>query len=91
MGDWLLYQGSLVAVILVALTIMLVSSAANRRVVALLGFPFALGAIIYLLSLISPPLPGPAGNALSAVPVLLTLLAAMAFTLGRSLPAGTSP
>jgi hypothetical protein len=88
-GDWLLYQGTLVAVILVALTIMLVSSPVNRRVLVLLGFPFALGAVIYLLSLISPPLPGPAGNALSAAPVLLTLLAAMVFTLGRSLPAGT--
>ena len=87
-GDWLLYQGTLVAVILVALTFMLVGSPASRRVLALLGFPFALGAVIYLFSLISPPLPGPAGNTLSAAPVLLTLLAAMVLTLGRSLPAG---
>jgi len=90
-GHWLLYQGTLVAVILVALTIMLLNSPASRRVLALLGFPFALGAVIYLFSLISPPLPGPAGNTLSAAPVLLTLLAAMVLTLGRSLPAGTSP
>jgi hypothetical protein len=88
-GDWLLYQGTLVAVILVALTIMLVSSPVNRRVLVLLGFPFAVGAVIYVLSLISPPLPGPVGNTLSAAPVLLTLLAAMVFTLGRSLPAGS--
>jgi hypothetical protein len=38
------------------LTIMLVSSPVNRRVVALLGFPFAVGAVIYLCSLISPSL-----------------------------------
>jgi hypothetical protein len=86
-GDWLLYQGTLVAVILAAITIMLLSSPVSRRVLALLGFPFALGAVIYLFSLISPPLPGPAGNTLSAAPVLLTLLAAMVFVLGRSHPA----
>ncbi len=86
-ADWLLYQGTLAAVILVAVTIMLVSSPVGRRVLALLGFPFALGAVIYLFSLISPPLPGPAGNTLSAAPVLLTLLAAMAFMLGHSDPA----
>jgi hypothetical protein len=87
-GDWLLYQGTLVAVILTALTIMLVSSPVNRRVLSLLGFPFALGAVIYLCSLISPPLPGPAGNALTATPLLLTLLAAMMLVLARNRPAG---
>lgn len=87
-GDWLLYQGTLVAVITVALTIMLVSSPVNRRVLYLLGIPFALGAVIYLCSLTNPPLPGAAGNALTAIPVLLTLLAAMALVLANSRPAG---
>lgn len=83
-GDWLLYQGTLVAVIIVALTIMLVSSPANRRVLTLLALPFALGAVIYLCSLINPPLPGSAGDALIAIPVLL---AAMALVLASSRPA----
>ena len=87
-GDWLLYQGTLVAVIIVALTIMLVSSPVNRRVLSLLGIPFALGAVIYLCSLINPPLPGAAGNALTAIPVLLTLLAAMTLVLANSHPVG---
>ena len=86
-GDWLLYQGTLVAVIIVALTIMLVSSPVNRRVLYVPGIPFALGAVIYLCSLTSPPLPGAAGNALTAIPVLLILLAAMAFVLANSRPA----
>jgi len=87
-GDWLLYQGTLAAVIVVALTIMLVNSAVNRRILALLAFPFALGAVIYLCSLISPPLPGLAGNTLSAAPVLLTLLAATVLMLESDRPAG---
>ncbi len=37
----------------------------------LLAVPFALGAVIYLCSLISPPLPAPVGNALTAIPLLL--------------------
>ncbi len=86
-GDWLLYQGTLVAVIIVALTIMLVSSPANRRVLYLLGIPFALGAVLYLFSLINPPLPGSAGNALTTIPVLLILLLAMALVLANSRPA----
>jgi hypothetical protein len=87
-GDWLLYQGTLVAVIIVALTIMLVSSPVNRRVLSLLGVPFALGAVIYLFSLINPPLPGSAGNAIISIPVLLFLLSAMAFVLANSHPVG---
>ena len=87
-GDWLLYQGTLVAVVIAALTIMLVSSPVNRRVLSLLGIPFALGAVIYLCSLINPPLPGGAGNALTAIPVLVTLLAAMALVLANSHPVG---
>jgi hypothetical protein len=78
-GDWLLYQGTLVAVIVVALTILLVSSPVNRRAVYLLGIPFALGLVIYLCSLTS--LPGPVGNAVTAVPLLVILLAAMAVPL----------
>jgi hypothetical protein len=81
-GDWLLYQGTLVAVIAAALTIMLVSSPVNRRVLSLLAVPFALGAVIYLCSLISPPPPASVGNTLVAVPLLLMLLVAMAFSLG---------
>jgi len=86
-GDWLLYQGTLVAVIIVALTIMLGSSAINRRVLSLFALPFALGAVIYLFSLINPPLPGAAGNAITSIPVLLILLTAMALVLANSRPA----
>jgi len=67
---------------------MLVSSPVNRRVLSLLAVPFALGAVIYLCSLISPPLPAPVGNTLAAVPLLLILLAAMALSLGRRPRAG---
>jgi hypothetical protein len=87
-GDWLLYQGTLVAVIAVALGIMLVSSPVNRRALFLLVVPLALGAVIYLCSLISPPPPAPVGNTLAAVPLLLILLAAMALSLGRGQRAG---
>ena len=90
-GDWLLYQGTLVAVIIVALTIMLVSSPVNRRVLYVLGIPFALGTVIYLCSLTNPPLPGAAGNALTAIPVLLILLAAMALVLANSHPSARIP
>jgi hypothetical protein len=86
-GDWLLYQGTLVAVIIVALTIMLGSSPVNRRVLSLFALPFALGAVIYLFSLINPPLPGAAGNAITSIPVLLILLTAMALVLANSRPA----
>ena len=41
-GDWLLYQGTLVAVITVALTAMLVSSPVSRRALSLFAVPFAL-------------------------------------------------
>ena len=87
-GGWLLYQGTLVAVIVVALVTVLVSSPVDRRALALLAVPFALGAVIYLCSLISPPLPGPVGNTLTAVPLLLILLAAMALSLGYRPHAG---
>jgi hypothetical protein len=87
-GDWLLYQGTLVAVIAVALVAMVVSSPVSRRALSLLAVPFALGAVIYLCSLLSPPLPAPVGNALTAVPLLLILLAAMALALGHRPHAG---
>jgi hypothetical protein len=87
-GDWLLYQGTLVAVIAVALVTMLMSSPVNRRALSLLAVPFALGAVIYLCSLISPPLLAPVGNTLTAVPLLLILLAAMALALGHRPHAG---
>jgi hypothetical protein len=87
-GDWLLYQGTLVAVIAAALATMLVSSPVSRRALLLLAVPFALGAVIYLCSLISPPLPAPVGNTLTAVPLLLILLAATALSLRRRPGAG---
>ena len=82
-GAWLLYQGTLVAIIAAALVIMLVSSPVNRRALFLLAIPFALGAGIYLCSLISPPPPASAGNALAALPLLLIFLAGMAVSLGH--------
>ena len=87
-GDWLLYQGTLVAIIAAALVIMLVSSPVNRRALFLLAIPFALGAVIYVCSLISPPPPASAGNALAALPLLLIFLAAMAVSLGHRHGAG---
>jgi hypothetical protein len=87
-GAWLLYQGTVAAVIAVALTIMLVSSPANRRALALLAVPFALGAVMYLCSLISPPLPASIGNTIAGVPLLLILLTAMALSLGHQHRAG---
>jgi hypothetical protein len=85
-GNWLLYQGTLVAVIVVALAIMLLSSPVNRRVLFLLGVPFALGAVIYLCSRVSPAPSGLAGNTLAALPLLLILLTAIAFWLLPRLP-----
>jgi hypothetical protein len=67
---------------------MLVGSPVTRRVLTLLAVPFALGAVIYLCSLISPPLPAPVGNTLAAVPLLLILLAATALSLGHGRGAG---
>lgn len=86
-GDWLLYHGTLVAVIAVALAALL-GSPVSRRVLALLAVPFALGAVIYLCSLISPPLPASLGNTLAVGPVVLILLAAMAVSLVHGRRAG---
>jgi len=49
----------------------------------LLVVPFALGTVVYLGSLITPPLPESAGNTVAAVPLLVILLAAMVLSLGR--------
>jgi hypothetical protein len=87
-GYWLLSQGTLVALIAVALMIMLVSSPVSRRALSLLAVPFALGAVIYLCSLISPPPSAPVGNALAVAPLLLILLAALAVSLGSGRHAG---
>jgi hypothetical protein len=87
-GDWLLYQGTLVALIAIALAAVLAGSPVSRRVLALLAIPFALGAVIYLCSLISPPPPASAGNALAVSPLLLFLLAAMVYWLAHGPRAG---
>lgn len=42
-GSWLLYQGTLMAVIAAALVTLLMSSPVSRRALALLAVPFALG------------------------------------------------
>jgi hypothetical protein len=87
-GAWLLYQGTLVAVIATVVVIMLVASPVSRRVLFLLAVPFALGAGIYLCSLISPPPPASVGNTLVGVPLLLIFLAAMALSLRHRRSAG---
>ena len=76
------------AVIVVVLVTMLVSSPVNRRTLSLLAVPFALGAVIYLCSLISPPPQASVGNTLATTPLLLILLAAMALSLGHRRRAG---
>lgn len=81
--DWLLYQGTLVAVAVAALTVMLAASPASRRVLYLLAVPFALGVVSYLCGLISPPLPASASNAIAVAPLLLILLAAVTVSLVR--------
>jgi hypothetical protein len=81
-GDWLLTEGTLVAVIAAVIVIMLVSSPVNRRVLVLLGVPLALESVIYACSLIQPPLPAPVGNTVAAVPLLLIVLAAVVVPLG---------
>ena len=85
---WLLYQGTLAAVIAVALMIVLASSPVGRRALVLLAVPFALGAVVYLCSLISPPLPASIGNAIAGAPLLVILLVAMALSLGHRHRAG---
>lgn len=92
LGDWLLAQGTLVALIVVVIVTMMVSSPVNRRVLILLAIPFALASVIYACSLVNPPLPAAVGNAIATAPLLLILMAAMALTMGpgRGPGAGTS-
>jgi len=88
-GDWLLYQGVFVAIVVALLLVTVMSSAVSRRVLLLLAIPFALGAVMWLCSLVGERLPGAAGNTLIAIPLLLILLAALAFPRMRTDP--TSP
>ena len=88
LGDWLLAQGTLVAVIIAVIVIMLVSSPVNRRVLILLAVPFALESVIYACSLVNPPLPAAAGNAIATLPLLVILMAAIAVSMGPHHGAG---
>lgn len=84
-GYWLVAEGTLIAIIVLALAILLVSSPVNRRLPILLAVPLALGAVMYPVSLVSPPPPAALGNAVAGLPLLLVLLAAVALsaTTGR--------
>jgi hypothetical protein len=88
LGDWLLAQGTLVALIVVVIVTMMVSSPVNRRVLILLAVPFALGSVIYACSLVNPPLPAAVGNTVATVPLLVILMAAMALSMGPKPGAG---
>jgi hypothetical protein len=92
LGDWLLAQGTLVALIVVVIVTMMVSSPVNRRILVLLAVPFALESVIYACSLVNPPLPAAVGNAVATVPLLVILMAAMALSIGpgRGAGAGTT-
>lgn len=87
-GDWLLAQGTLVALIIVVIVTMMVSSPVNRRVLILLAVPLVLESVIYARSLVNPPLPAAVGNAIATVPLLVILMAAMALSLGSGRGAG---
>jgi hypothetical protein len=92
LGDWLLYQGTMVAVIAVAL-VLVAREPVGRRVLALLAVPFAFGTVMYVISRVSPGLSGlgffpssslaTAGNSIAALPLLMFLLAGIAMTLRR--------
>jgi len=92
LGDWLLAQGTLIALIIVVIVAMLVSSPVNRRVLILLAGPFALESVIYACSLVNPPLPAAVGNAIATLPLLVILMAAIAVSIGpqRGAGAGTT-
>ncbi len=92
LGDWLLAQGTLVALIVVVIVTMMASSPVNRRVLILLAVPFALESVIYVCSLVNPPLPAAVGNAVATAPLLVILMAAIALSLGpdRGAGAGTT-
>jgi len=93
LGRWLLAQGTMLAVIAVALAILLVSSPVNRRVLILLAVPFAMDSVTYACSLVNQPLPAALGSALATLPLLLVLLAAIALSVAarRSAGAGAHP
>jgi len=91
LGDWLLAQGTLVALIVVVIVVMLVSSPVNRRVLILLAVPFALESVIYACSLVNPPLPAAVGNAIATLPLLVILLAAIAVSRWPERGAGAGP
>ena len=88
LGDWLLAQGTLVALIIVIIATMMASSPVNRRVLILLAVPFALESVIYACSLVNPPLPAPVGNAVATAPLLVILMAAIVASLGSERGAG---
>lgn len=92
LGDWLLAQGTLVALIVVIIVTMMASSPVNRRVLILLAVPFALESVIYACSLVNPPLSAAVGNAVATAPLLVILMAAMMLSLGpeRGAGAGTT-
>ena len=79
------------AVIVVVIVTMIVSSPVNRRVLILLAVPFALEAVIYACSLANPPLPAAVGNTIATVPLLVILTAAMALSTGPERGAGAGP
>ena len=92
LGDWLLAQGTLVALIVVIIVTMMASSPVSRRILILLAVPFAFESVIYACSLLNPPLPDAVGNAVATAPLLVILMAAMMLSLGpdRGAGAGTT-
>jgi hypothetical protein len=88
LGDWLLAQGTLVALIVMIIVTMMASSPVNRSVLILLAVPFALESVIYACSLVNPPLPAAVGNAVATAPLLVILMAAMLLSLGTERGAG---
>lgn len=93
LGRWLLAQGTMLAVIMAALAILLMSSPVNRRVLILLAVPYVMDAVRYACSLFSQPLPAALGSAVASLPLLLVLLAAVALSVAarRSAGAGANP
>lgn len=93
LGRWLLAKGMPLAVIVVVLAILLVSSPVNRRVLVVLAVPYAMVSVVYACSLVNQPLPAALGSALTTLPLLLVLLAAIALSVAarRSAGAGANP
>lgn len=80
-SHWLLYQGTLVLVILAALAFAWVYSPASRRMLILLGIPLFFYVANWLCNEIQSALPGLDGRTVSALPLLLLLAAAAAVVL----------